>query len=136
MLRVHPNLGYDMTATAGATTFMRKLCDSLHRTDVGARRKDCPRKARTRQLAVMPSFSFLEGISQIGHRCTRRGRDSCNAIARSRRRQPVPYLSAKILTGRGPQKLCRESAVCEERTYAATQMNPGVVVHNYLLAPH
>jgi hypothetical protein len=40
MLRVHPNLGYDMTATAEAAAFMHKLCDSLLWTDVAAPNED------------------------------------------------------------------------------------------------
>ena len=118
MLRVHPNLGYDMTATAGG----HNIYAEVMRQPELDRRGGTPQRLSTQDTNATTcrdaEFLLPEGISQIGHRCTRRGRDSRSAIARSRRLQPVPYLSAKILTGRGSQKLCRESAVCEERRHA------------------
>ena len=116
---------------------MQKLCDSLNWTDVAVRRRDCPHKTQTRQLAVMPSFSFLKESHRLGIVATRRGRDSRSAIARSRRLQPVPYLSAKILTGRGSQKLCRESEFAKSvdmrgNTDESWRRGLEYLLHNYL----
>ena len=66
MLCVHPNLGYDMTATAGGHNIDAEVMRHLNWTDVAARRRDCPHKTRTRQLAVMPSFSFLKESHRLG----------------------------------------------------------------------